>query len=617
MVDPAAQSLSLALGVSALVTVACRKVRVPPLLALLAVGLTLGQSGFGVIDGSSLGESLRGFVTVSIGLLIFEGALHLNRTELTQAPRAVWGLLTIGAIVTWVGSALAAHWMLGLSAPLAAVLGAALIVTGPTVVQPILRMVRVSPRLHSALAAEAVLIDPIGVVATIATLEVVRLSSSLGPAADVAGLGVWLFVKPLIGGAGVGIAAGIAGHYVLSRMDRLGKPDPQFLNLFAIGLCMTCVGIGEAITPEAGLVAVTICGVWVAHAQVLGATELRAFKELLATMLVGTLFILLASRFLIGQLAAVTWREIAFVALVLVAVRPLSVLASTIGSKLSWSERLFASAFAPRGIVALSVISIVAADLTGAMSSAPVEPLSEARQAVAAQAQRLEPVMFMVIAVSVLAATLVSPVLVWALGVGAGRGNAVVVIGAHPLAVAFARALAAHHIHVRLIDSNAGRVANLVNEGLDAIAGDATDLRWLDDAGSPHDAGWVLAWTGNDDVDLVAARWGEDRHGPNHAAVWSNKPAKGRLIGADLSAGRPISSILEEFETGMCRIDETDDASQLWQVLACINNGVLSLATVGAQWPTTAEGVRFIGIARVDHEVDARGLPQPPSGEMK
>jgi NhaP-type Na+/H+ or K+/H+ antiporter len=614
MVDPAAQSLALAVGVSALVTVVCRKAGVPPLLVLLAVGLTLGRSGFNVIDGSSLGESLRGFVTVSIGLLIFEGALHLNRTELSQAPRAVWGLLTIGAIVTWVGSALAAHWALGLSAPLAAVLGAALIVTGPTVVQPILRLVRVSPRLHSALGAEAVLIDPIGVVATIATLEVVRLSSGLGETADVAGLGFWLFVKPLLGGAGVGVATGVAGHYVLRRMDRLGKPDPQFLNLFAIGLCMTCVGIGEAITPEAGLVAVTICGVWVAHARVLGATELRAFKELLATMLVGTLFILLASRFLVGQLAAVTWREIAFVALVLVAVRPLSVFASTVGSKLTWNERLFVSAFAPRGIVALSVISIVAADLAGAMS--PAEPYPESRDAVALQAERLEPIMFLVIAVSVLAATVLSPMLVWALGVGAGRGNAVVLIGAHPLSVAFARALAAHRIHVRLIDSNAGRVANLVNEGLDAVAGDATDLRWLDDAGSPHDAGWVLAWTGNDDVDLVAGRWGEDRYGPGHAAVWSNKPAKGRLGRADLGAGRPLSPILEEFETGERRIADAADPAELWQVLAWVNKGVVTLASTKAELPPPAEGVRFIGLAIVDRKVDARGLPQPSSSDM-
>lgn len=592
MTDPAAQSLALSVGVSALLTVACRKLRFPALLPLLAVGLVLGPSGAGAIDGSSLGEALKGLVTVAIGLLIFEGALHLNREELSHAPRAVWGLLTIGALITWIGTALAACWVLELPVPLAVVLGAALIVTGPTVVQPILRLVRVSPRLHSVLGAEAVLIDPIGVVATIATLEVIRLYARVGPDLSMAGEGVWLFVKPIVGGAGVGVAVGMVGHFILRRIDRRGKADPQFLNLFAVGLCMTCVGIGEAFAPEAGLAAVTVCGVWVAHARILGATELRSFKELLATMLVGTLFVLLASRFELAQLHEVGRREILFVALLLLAVRPMCILLSTWSSKLSWPERIFASVFAPRGIVALSMIAIVAADLSGW----PADPASDSASSFARAAARLEPVMFVVIAGTVLSATILTPLLARLLGVRAGRGNSLLLIGAHPLSVAFARALAPHQVHVRLVDRNPTRASEAAQEGIDVVRGDATDTRWLDDAGARHDTGWVLAWTGNDDVDLVAARWGEERFGPGHAAAWSNKPARGPLIRLDISAGTELAAVLDDIETGRHRIADVARPDMLSRVLLWMDDGIITLAAPGVPVPDAGSGRRFLGL---------------------
>lgn len=586
MAEQAAQTLALAVGVSALVTVACRRMRFPALLPLLAVGLGLGTSGVGLIDGGSMGPALKGVVTVAIGLLIFEGALHLNREELAQAPRAVWGLLTVGALVTWVASAAAAHWILGLTWPLAAVLGATLIVTGPTVVQPILRLVRVSPRLHAALGAEAVLIDPIGVVATVATLEVVRLSMDSGPGLQVAGHGFWAFVKTMGGGAGVGALAGIGGRWLLTFLGRSGRPDPQLLNLLAVGLCMTCVGVAEAIAPEAGLAAVTICGMFVARTRVLGATELRSFKELLATILVGTLFVLLASRFDAASFRALTARDGLFVLAMIFVVRPACVLAATWRSSLTWRERTFASLFAPRGIVALSVAAIVASELAHAPAGGAASP----------GASRLEPVMFLVIVGTVTFATIASPMLAWALKVRAGRGNAVVLVGAHPLSVAFAQALRTHGIHARLIDRNASRVTQARRDGLDAVAGDATDTRWLDDAGAPHDAGWVLAWTGNDDVDLIAARWGVERFGPGHAFLWSVKPPPGSFRELDMGSGRSLAIALDHFEAGETQVVTQASTQDLDVVLGWIDNGILTLATPGAAPPKGSETRRYIGI---------------------
>lgn len=591
MNEHSAQSLALAVGVSSLVMVICRKVKVPALLPLLAIGVGLGTSGAGLIDGGSLGDGLRGIVTVSIGLLIFEGALHLNREELSHTPRAVWGLLTVGALTTWLGSAAAAYWILGMSLPIAAILGAALIVTGPTVVQPILRLMRVSPRLHTALGAEAVLIDPIGVVATVATLEVVRVYLQTGAGVSMAEHGFWLFLKPLVAGAGVGTVAGFLGQMLLRLLNRQARPDPQVLNLLAVGLCMACVGVGESIAPEAGLSAVTVCGVLMARTRVLGATELRSFKELLATILVGTLFLLLSSRFDAAQFSAITWREVLFVVALLVLVRPACVLVSTWKSTLSWRERAFASVFAPRGIVALSVVAIVAADIASLESFGS----SESATPITQQAARLEPVMFVTIVGTVLAASTLSPLMAWLLRVRAGRGNAIILVGGHALSFEFARVLMSHAVHVRIIDRNPSRVARADQGGFDAIAGDATDTRWLDDAGAPHDAGWVLAWTGNDDVDQVAARWGIERYGPGHAFLWSDKPARTPLNELDIGAGEPLSLILSRFESHHAQIADVADPSDLDRVLGWIDNGILTLAGPGVPPPRSGTR-RVIGI---------------------
>lgn len=604
MTDGAAQSLALALGVSALITVACRRVRIPALLPLMLTGLSLGVSGARVIDAASLGSVLKGFVTIAIGLLIFEGALHLNKEELSRAPRAVWGLLTVGAAITWVGAACGAHWLLGMAWPVAALLGAALTVTGPTVVQPILRMVRVSPSVHTALAAEAVLIDPIGVVATVTTLEIVRLYVAGGLELSMAGEGVWMFAKPLIGGAGVGVAFGVVGYGLLKAVGRLGRPEPQLLNLIAIGVCMTCVGVGEAFTPEAGLAAVTICGVIMARAHVLGATELRSFKELLAVILVGTLFVLLTSRFDVSQLRTLSWHYAAFVGALLLAIRPLAVYVSTIGSRLTGRERLFASTFAPRGIVALSMIAVTAAELSQLTGSAgtPSSVLSEIKS----DAARLELVMFITIVGTVLSASVASPVLAWALGLRSVAGSGVVLVGGHPLSLALAAWLKSRHVNVRVIDQNEARVISAISLGIDAKAGDATDFRWMDDIGSLHGAGALLVWTGNHDVDQLVLRWGLDKFGPKGIAIWSSKPAREQQQNADLSRGEPITAWLDRLGDNVIELAESADPSTFSRLLGWLEGGRFTFATKENRVAKQSKNVSFVGLrARAESEATA------------
>ncbi|MBS0192274.1 MAG: cation:proton antiporter [Phycisphaerales bacterium] len=596
MPDTSAQSLALALGVSAVVTVFCRKLRIPALLPLLGCGLALGTSGLDVVDGSSLGPALKGFITVAIGLLIFEGALHLNRDELARAPRAVWGLLTLGALLTWAGATVAAHYLLHFSFPIATLLGASLIVTGPTVVQPILRFFRVTPRVHAVLAAEAVLADPIGVVVSIATLHMLRLYFLHDNEANLAGHGAWLFSRPLLSGIVIGLIMGLVGRMLLDIISRSARPEPQLVNLTAVGICMTCVGIGEAVTPEGGLAAVTVCGILMAQARILGATELRAFKELLAIMLVGTLFVLLASRFNIARLGAVTWQEVYFILALLFVVRPASVLFSTLRSKLDWKERLFAGTFAPRGIVALSVIAVASGELSQAVQSAQDKMPAARFTQILADIERLDLVMFVVIAGTVLLASTFSPAFAWLLGVRAGEGGTVMLIGAHPLSIAFAKLLTAHEIPVRVVDSSEESIDIAATEGVEAIIGDATDHRWLDDFGSPHDIGWVVAWTGNHDVDQLAARWADQRLGKGHTAIWSAKRARGALEAADISTGEPLAEALARFDREHMACADASQADTLVRVFGWVSGDKFTLNVPTSRVLQAPPGSVFVGI---------------------
>jgi hypothetical protein len=344
---------------------------------------------------------------------------------------------------------------------------------------------------------------------------------------------------------------------------------------------MTCVGAGEAVTPEGGLAAVTICGVIMARARVLGATELRAFKELLASILVGTLFVLLASRFDLTRLDTLSWREFAFTGVLLLVVRPLGAFLSTWGSVLDARQRLFIAGFAPRGIVALSVAAVAGADLAQLPGTPPEG------------ADRLESVAFVVIALSVLVATLTSPLLAWALGVRAPTGSAVLLVGGHPLGVALARWLGDHGIECRIIDSNTERAAAAVAAGLDAVRGDATDTRWLDDLGAAPNTGWVLAWTGNDVVDQVVTRWAAERIGPEHAAVWSGRPMPGALAAADLGRGQPINRALDLHGDGKVCLAEATEPGSLSTVLGWLAGGKFALATPAEKPPP---GALFVGL---------------------
>ncbi len=542
------QSLALALGIGALVALASARLKLPAILPLLVVGMVLGDSGLHVIDGRSLESGLKALITVSIGWLIFEGSLHLDKHTLGAAPKAVWRLLTLGAAVTWLLTTILGIAVLGLPIKVALVLGAILLVTGPTVIQPVIRRIPLTRSLSAALSAEAIIIDAIGAVVAVTTLEaVVRLTgdpTQKGAYDSGVEVATHIVFRLLVGGA-IGAAA---GWCVARIFRRVGQLADHAMSLLAAGACMAAVGLSEFVAYEAGLAAATTCGLVIAQAKIQGASELRRFTEHVSVFLLATMFVLLASRLEVMSLLNVGWPGVIFVAGLLLVVRPASVLGATVGTSLSRGERFFASLFAPRGIVAASVASFAGIQLTDAGFKS---------------AEIIEPIVAVVIITTVVCATFLTKPLAKALGVLVGEPPAVLIVGAHRLGRELALALVREGADARIIDTNAERIADAREAGLKAYLGDATDPRWLEEEADAGDYGWVVACTGNSSVDAVVARWAASRlaalagGGANRALMLiepGDRPVALHGVEAAISKQRSLYGLLWDLERGAATV---------------------------------------------------------------
>lgn len=559
----------------------------PAVLPLLVSGVALGPSLLGLVDTSSLGGpsgALGALIALSIGLLVFEGGLHLDKRELGHAPRAVILLLTVGTVVTWLGVTAAGILLLKLQWPIALVLGAVMIVTGPTVIQPIIRNVRLGKRLHSVLAAEAILIDPIGVLISVLTLEVVAVfyasAQSGSPGAVVESAQEHLIralVTPVLGGLVVGVAAAAIGWFALRILarGRRARTNSSTLNIAAIGVCMLAIGAGEFVAPEGGLVAATIAAIILANARVVASSEVRAFKEQVASLLVGMLFILLASQIRVERLMTLGPEHAAFVVAVLLVVRPLNATLGTIRSRLNVRERTYIALFAPRGIVAASVAALAASRLSGALADLPNA------QHLVEQAKSLDLIVFAVIAASVTWATVSAWPMGKVLGVLAGPPRGLMIVGAHRLGREAARVLSESGVITLLVDSNPRNVDLATRDSLAVVRGDATDPDRMSELQREHDIGWVMSWTTNDDIDSIVSRWADRSLGEGRARIGLPTPPTAEKPGS-LSASATLRHI--EF---------------------ALQEGRLELAFVPPEYPG-ARLIRFRGVTP---------LPPPKVGE--
>jgi NhaP-type Na+/H+ or K+/H+ antiporter len=335
------------------------RLRLPSILLLLLAGFLAGPVA-GVIEPDELlGETLFPIVSISVGIILFEGGLTLRLSDIAGMRRVVFRLITIGALVTWAIVGLGAYYIIGLSAEMSVLLGAIFIVTGPTVVIPLLKHVRPAGRVGSILKWEGILIDPVGATVAVLVLEAIT-SGRLENGA----------LAPMLGGVletlVVGIALGVIGAQFLVQVFKRYWVPEELQNPFAVMIIVGLFTLSNEIQPESGLLTTTVMGIVLANQRQISTRHLSQFKEDIGVLLLSSLFIVLAARVELEQLSNISGRALAFLALLIFVARPLSVLASTARSPLSWRERAFIAWIAPRGIVAVSVASLFALQLTNA-----------------------------------------------------------------------------------------------------------------------------------------------------------------------------------------------------------------------------------------------------------
>lgn len=455
------------------------RLRLPAILLLLLFGMAAGPDGLGLVRTDEMfGPLLLPFVAVSVAIILFEGALTLHLPELGERFGVVAKLVTLGTLVTWACGTLGARYLLDLSWSLALLVGAVLTVTGPTVVLPLLRQIRPTGPGGTILKWEGILIDPIGAVLAVLVFEGLLDGAVLGAFGGIA--------KTVVAGSIFGL---LPAWVLMVCLARYWIPD-HLHSAAALALALLGYALANAVQHEAGLLAVTVMGVALANQKRVDISHITEFKENLQILLISTLFILLAARIRWSDLQELPAGVFVFLGLLILVVRPLSVALCTAGSRLPTRDRVFVAAMAPRGVVAAAVTAVFALRL---------------EEAGFAGAERLVPIVFLVIAGSVAVYGLLGRPLAVRLGIAHRNPRGVLVIGAHPFARGLAEQLRDLDVPVMIVDTNARLIADARLEGLPVYHGSVLSDQADEEMDLPG-IGKVFAMTANDEVNALSAR---------------------------------------------------------------------------------------------------------------
>jgi NhaP-type Na+/H+ or K+/H+ antiporter/mannitol/fructose-specific phosphotransferase system IIA component (Ntr-type) len=493
-------TLALSVAVGGILMVVARQLKIPGIVLLLFGGVILGPEVLGLVQPETLGSVLNVLVAVAVGLILFEGGLTLDVDGYRSAPKVIRNLLTIGVMVTWLGTSLAIWLLFPVEPEFAALAGSLVIVTGPTVIQPILKRVRMRWNLHNILHWEGVLVDPIGVFLAILAFEWV-----VGGAGDQA---VLHLVIRIVGGLLIGYCGGALIAWMLKKQ---WIPD-EVINVFMVGCAMLVFGLAEALIAEGGLLAVTVAGLVCGSRRPPALKGIVEFKAAITDLLIGFVFILLIARLEVQQFIDFGLTGFLLVGIVVFVVRPLTILSSTRGVGMEWKELLFLSWVAPRGVVAASMASLFA--ITLAENGRFENPAF------------LESFVYSVIFVTVLFQGFTAGPLATFMGLLEKEPQGWLIVGAHPVARKVATFLRdVRQVPVSLMDGNRLAVSEARQEGLTAFYGDARESAGVENRPEMRGIGRLLAFTDNEDLnELLCKKW-EPRFGKNHVYRWAASPS--------------------------------------------------------------------------------------------
>jgi len=539
-------ALCLAVGAGCILTVLSRRLHLPTIVLLLVGGFALGSEGFGWLDPDALGHFLPMIVSLAVGLILFEGGLTLDLKEFKKTSTIIKRLLTVGVLITWLGAGLTAYVVFDTSPSFALLMGSLIIVTGPTVIVPLLRRIRVQPKLGSILHWEGVLIDSIGVFTAILCFEWVVEGGGTVALPN--------FLIRVVSGAAIGCLGGYLIYWV---MKRNWVPD-NIVNAFALASAMLIFGATEIIKPEAGLLSVTIAGLIVGMKKPRQLREIKAFKAEIVDLLIGMLFLLLVARLELQQFIDFFEMGGGWVLFsVILLIRPISIAVSSWGTPLNLREKALLSWVAPRGVVAASMASLFALSL-------------HAKDDTIGDPALLESFVYSVICATVLIQGLSAGLFAKILRLQRPAPNDWVIIGSHYFGRELAKKLMRKdEQHVVLLDTNARNITLAQKEGLPAMHCDGMEAEKLyENEQALFGAGYVLALTDNIELnELLMQRWAEEL---DNEKVFGWIPldaptTEDRLVGqsvfGDLSRPAVIGSELMQNESSFETVEWTEGMS--------------------------------------------------------
>lgn len=428
MADPA-----ITLVIVGLISISCQflayRVKLPAILFLLIAGIIVGPVT-NVINADRLfGDLLFPIVSLAVAIILFEGALTLKMKDISGHGAMVRNLCSLGVLITWLVVTPAAHYWIGLSWEMSALLGAIVTVTGPTVIVPMLRSVRPSSKIANILRWEGIIIDPIGALFAVLVFEFILAQQNPVQHTLVA------FGLTLVIGIGLG---SITGYFMGLALRRSWIPH-YLQNTAVLTLMLGSFAISNLFAHESGLLTVTIAGMILANMRNVHVDDILEFKETLSVLLISALFILLATRIEFSAIQSLGWGALAVIVVVMFVARPLSVFASSIGAGLSVKELALLSWIAPRGIVAAAVSALFSLKLEAQGYE---------------QASLIVPMVFMIIIATVVVQSLTSiPIAHW-LGLRSKEPNGFLLFGSNQFARELATELVNNNIDVTIADTN-------------------------------------------------------------------------------------------------------------------------------------------------------------------
>ncbi len=472
-------TIALALAMGMIAQALAHHLRIPGIVLLLAAGVALGPDGVNLIRPESLGTALNILTGFAVAVILFEGGLNLEFRRLKRAQRSIRQLILLGGLLTVTGASAAVHFIMHWPWRNAVLFGVVVMVTGPTVINPLLKRLRVKRSVATVLEAEGVLIDALG-----AVLATVVLEAVLSPARGSLLVWGWHVVSRL----GFGALCGVAVGFLLISLYRVRRLIPEGTeNVFTLAAVLALFQGSNAILSESGIAAVTMAGIIIGNFSTYVLRDLVEFKEELTVLLIGMLFVLLAADVRLEQVAGLGWPAVWVVLALMFLVRPAAVFAGTGFAGLNWKERFFIAWIGPRGIVAAAVASFFAAAFTEAGLAGGYE---------------LRALVFLVIAVTVVFAGLTGGFVAGLLGLLRPSQSGWVILGANPLARGLARLFKEDGQEVVFIDSNADHCTAAENDCTRVIYGNGLQSRSLLRAEIDTRRG-ALGLTANDEVNYL------------------------------------------------------------------------------------------------------------------